>query len=86
MPFGSTGYYRSITRGTFDKGIGLALNNCTVATEPLQLDSSARIQVAIVRSDAHLSVDNHPELFNLSEGDAVSIYRAEQETRLLGHP
>lgn len=84
-PFGSTAYYHSITRTTFDQGIGIAFNNCTGTTEPLRLGDNARLDVRIVRSDAHLSVDNHPELFALSEGDTVSVRRAEQETRLVGH-
>ncbi len=84
-PLGATGYYRSITRTTFDRGIGIAFNNCTEATEPLRLGDDARVGVQIVRSDAHLSVDNHPELSALCEGDTVSVCRAEQATRLVGH-
>lgn len=84
-PFGSTGYYRSITRTSFEQGIGVAFNNCAGTTEPLRLDENMTLDVQIARSDAHLSVDNHPELLILSRGDSALVRKAEQETQLVGH-
>jgi hypothetical protein len=78
-------FIHSITRTSFEQGIGVAFNNCTGITEPLRLDENARLDVQIVRSDAHLSVDNHPELLMLSQGDSALVRKAEQDTRLVGH-
>ena len=41
-PFGSTGYYRSITHSTFQVGLGLAFNNSTEPLDHLVLRPSPR--------------------------------------------
>lgn len=83
-PFGSTGYYRSITRSLFRTGIGLAFNN---STEPLDhlivLDQSA-ISVEIIRGPALLLADNDPARIGLVKGDRISVRRGERTTVVLG--
>ncbi|MFO8008654.1 MAG: hypothetical protein R6V05_13060 [Candidatus Brocadiia bacterium] len=84
-PFGATGYYRSITGDTFAAGIGVAFNNLTEQRAPLELDESATVELEVVRSRAHLAVDNDPDMAVLEVGDAASVSRAPEVTRLIGH-
>lgn len=84
-PFGSTGYYRSVTRSRLQNGIGVAFNNLTKSREPLHLDDDGRIEMTIVRSQATLSSDNHPDVDMLEEGDTVVVSAADEVARMVGH-
>ena len=81
--FGSEGYFRSITRQHFEEGIGLALNNTTRAHGPLLLDAQARIVVRLTRGQAHVAVDNHPELLVLREGGRLTITTSRDAARIV---
>ena len=48
-PFGSTGYYRSITDSFFEVGIGLAFNNSTEQADHVVLKENAKIRIDIIR-------------------------------------
>lgn len=84
-PFGSTGYYSSVTGGTFERGIGVAFNNLTEPRGPLHLDDGAEVTLRVVRGEPYLAVDNHPDMPVLEEDDAATICRARQVARLLTH-
>lgn len=84
-PFGATGYYGSVTGETFEQGIGLAFNNPTDGREPIHLSADAEVVPEVVRSDAHLAVDNNPDLTVVGEGDTVTVSRADEVVRLIGH-
>ena len=83
-PFGSTGYFRSITRSLFRVGIGLAFNNCTEPLDHLVIDSTSTIRVEIIRGPAVLLADNDPARVPLTGGDVVTVRGAETATRILG--
>ncbi len=83
-PFGSTAYYRSITRGIFQLGIGLAFNNSIEQVDHLVLDENTAIRIVITRGPAVAVADNHPELIALAEEDEVVIRREEGVAVLLG--
>lgn len=83
-PFGSTGYYRSITRASFDSGIGLAFNNCTRGELSRVLPLDARIELRVVRGPAALAWDNDPRQVLLREGHRVSVQRSALPARVLG--
>ena len=71
-PHGSSAYYYSITRKTFDKGIGMAFNNPhTENAKNTVLDKDSEIQIKITRGDAFISSDNDKEMDKISEGDIV---------------
>ena len=72
-PFGSTAYYRSITRGIFHLGIGLAFNNSIEQVDHLVLGEEAHIRVRITRGPAVVVADNHPEMIALEEEDEVTV-------------
>ncbi len=71
--FGSTGYYKSITRQTINKDFAIAFNNTTETIEPIEFSKADEIKVEIVRGPGTLSSDNNPKLFTLKEGDTVYI-------------
>lgn len=69
-PFGSTGYFKSITNTSFKYGFALAFNNITEKKEPiyLQEDKKSTVELELKRGQATLSFDNSPEIINLKEG------------------
>jgi NAD+ kinase len=82
-PFGSTGYYRSITRGIFRVGIGLAFNNSTEQMDHMVLGEDSVVRVRITRGPAMLAADNRPDPIPLDDDDEVTIRRAEESAVLL---
>lgn len=83
-PFGSTGYYRSITRSSFREGLGVAFNNATVERPPLLLGGSARLDVELTRGPAVLVHDNDTRTLGLRAGHAFSVRRDALPARVLG--
>ena len=75
-PFGSTGYYRSITDSFFEVGIGLAFNNSTEQSDHIVLKEDSVLQFTLTRGPAVVYADNTEECIELSEGDVVRITRA----------
>ncbi|MBI2315251.1 hypothetical protein HYU93_04325 [Candidatus Daviesbacteria bacterium] len=69
--FGSTGYFKSITRQTFDKGFGVAFNNTIEKIGPLLLKDRNQVVFKLVRGQATLSFDNNPDIFNIDEGSEL---------------
>ncbi len=69
-PFGSTGYFKSITNISFDHGFALAFNNITERKNPIyfQEDQNETLELELKRGKATLSFDNNPEIINLKEG------------------
>jgi NAD+ kinase len=83
-PFGSTGYYRSITRGIFRVGLGLAFNNTTEQMDHTVLPEDVVIRVRITRGPAVAATDNHPELIALDRGDEILIRQDDETAVILG--
>jgi NAD+ kinase len=77
-PIGSTGYYRSITRSTFELGIGIAFNNTTEQYNHMVLKEDSVIKVVILRGPAFCYVDNHDDEIVLEEGDELVIKKSEE--------
>lgn len=83
-PFGSTAYYRSITRGIFHLGIGLAFNNSIEQVDHLVLGEETRIRIVVTRGPALVVADNHPEMIAMEEGDEAEIRKEEGVATILG--
>lgn len=83
-PFGSTGYYRSITKSLFRVGIGLAFNNSTEPLDHQVVGGNSVIEVEILRGPAVLLADNDPRRIHLHEGSRVRISRDPRQTKVLG--
>lgn len=82
-PFGSTGYYRSITHSFFELGIGLAFNNSTERFDHMVLRDDAVITATIVRGPASVYADNHADGMVLHEGDIITIRKSESIARII---
>lgn len=83
-PIGSTGYYRSITRSTFELGIGLAFNNSHEHFNHMVLKEDSVIKVVILRGPAYCYVDNHDEEIVLEEGDSLVIRKSDEFLQMFG--
>ena len=83
-PFGSTGYYRSITHSLFRVGLGLAFNNSTEPLDHLVLDAETDVRIEILRGPAVLLADNDPARVTLEQGASVNIRRNPEGTLVLG--
>jgi len=83
-PFGSTGYYRSITRRTVTRGLGLAWNNATEPLPPLDLPAGQPLEIEVLRGPAVLVHDNDPRGVALREGHRVRITLSSAEAVVLG--
>ncbi len=75
-PFGSTGYYRSITDSYFEIGIGIAFNNSTEQADHIVIKEDSTVQFILTRGPAIVYADNKDENIELVEGDVVEIRKA----------
>ena len=82
-PFGSSAYYRSITKSTFQKGIGFAFNNSTEPFDHMVLDESAVISIKITRGPAMIFGDNQPGEIILQDGESIEIKKSSQVARIV---
>lgn len=83
-PFGSTAYFRSVTRTSFGAGIGVAFNNTTRPLAPLRLSVEAVVGVEVVRGPAVLVNDNDDRGIPLREGHGFTVRHAERKALVLG--
>jgi NAD+ kinase len=81
--FDSTGYYKSITKKSFSKGIGLAFNNVTENIRHRVLDKGAVVRVKLLRHDADLTVDNDQNIITLKEGQELTVCSSKQKARVI---
>lgn len=76
--FGSTGYFKSITKKTFTKGFGLAFNNTTEPLKSIHFNQDT-IKVTIIRGPATLTYDNNPQSFELTGGSEITFKPSSQK-------
>jgi len=82
-PFGSTGYYKSITDGFFEVGIGVAFNNSTEQSIHMVLKEDSEIMVRILRGPAMAYADNDSEEIKLMPKDEIIIKKAEGKAKII---
>lgn len=89
-PFGSTGYYRSVTGGTFQEGLGLAFNNVHAPGDvpgQVGLSAGAAVEFEVVESshasDAVLTRDNAPETVELGVGEPVTVRYSDRQVSVI---
>ena len=82
-PYGSTGYYRSITDGVFEVGIGLAFNNSTEQSDHMVLKEDSEIVVKIVRGPAVSYADNDEVEISLNDGDEIEIKKSTNTAKII---
>ncbi|MBO4303907.1 MAG: NAD(+)/NADH kinase [Lentisphaeria bacterium] len=81
---GSTGYYKSITHGSFRTGIGLAFSNSTDMTNHLVLSERSVIKVRILRGPAEMAFDNSEETVILQDGEVAVVRQSDKVSMVLG--
>lgn len=81
-PFGSSGYFQSITRTVFKNGFGVAFNNTTEEMPPLILKEKDLINFQLIRGRASLSFDNSPDIFTLDEGSQLQFKLSDQVAKI----
>ncbi len=82
--FGSSGYFKSITRQTLNQGFGVAFNNTTEKVKPLNLGDEDLVTFNLVRGKATLSFDNSPDIFVIDEGSEVLFKLSDQIAKVYG--
>ncbi len=83
-PFGSTGYFQSITHGNFKAGLGLAFNNAMDGPNFTVLPPCAKVRVQILRGPALLAADNNPNMTLLKDQDSIQVCLSKPETVVYG--
>ena len=82
-PFGSSAYFRSITRTVIRTGIGVAFNNCTDLLNHLVIADDDMIEIEVTRGPATLAADNDHRTHDLGEGDILKVLRAAEQAHVL---
>jgi len=81
-PFGSTGYFKSITRTVFSLGLGVTVNNPVDPIPTNIIGDDKIITVTVNRENAYLSADNNPKIISLKPGDTVTIKKSLQTAQI----
>lgn len=79
---GSTGYFHSIAKKTFNKGIGIAFNNPTEKIRPI-IGKNLKAVLKIIRNTAQVSVDNYKKIYEMNEGDKIIIKKSDEKYRIV---
>lgn len=82
-PYGSTGYYRSITGGFFEVGIGIAFNNSTEQSDHMVLKDSSEIVVKVIRGEAIVYADNSDEEIVLDDGYEIVVRKYIENAKVI---
>lgn len=82
-PYGSTGYFYSITKRSFSDRLGIAFNNVDRRMKYRLIDPRSEVKIRICRGPALMVSDNNTNMIPLKEGDVVRIRRARQSARLI---
>jgi NAD+ kinase len=82
-PFGSSAYFRSITRVVVRTGIGVAFNNCTDFLHHLVIGEGESLDVDITRGPATVTSDNDPRLHPVDGRQRLSVRRAPHDAHLV---
>jgi len=82
-PFGSTGYFSSITRKTFKKGIGIAFNNTVRKEKHLVVGEKSVIKAKVTRGAGYLASDCNRKTIPLKLGDRIEIRKHVKDARIV---
>jgi len=89
-PFGSSGYYRSISGGVFETGLGVAFNNVhkpANAPRSITLSSAGRVELRLLTTtrsaSAVLARDDDTDVHELESSELVSISLSDQVVEIV---
>lgn len=82
-PFGSTGYFYSISGKSFTSGIGIAYNNIHNSKEKNQfVAENESVSVTILRGPAQITFDNNPETLILKDNETIEIKKSPEVAKI----
>lgn len=82
-PYGSSGYFYSITRETFSKGLGIAFNNPVKTLKEKIIPENSVIKVKLVRGHGIICVDCNKKIIPLKTGDVIRIQKYASPAKIL---
>ncbi|MBI2422804.1 MAG: NAD(+)/NADH kinase [Candidatus Hydrogenedentes bacterium] len=82
-PFGSTAYYKHLTRGIFTQGIGIAFKSTSEHVDHLVLPEEVTMRVQITRGPAVLGYDSCGEFYTLEQGDDLEVRKHSESATIL---
>ena len=82
--FGSTGYFQSITRGNFQRGVGIAFSNSMDGDSFTVLPEDAALELELLRGPACVVADNNPRILHLADGARLKLLLTRQATPVFG--
>ena len=82
-PFGSAAYFKSVTRQTFDEGLGIAFSNSIEYLEPMYIKKNQIIKIKLIRGDAEVAYDNERKVYIVKEGDVITIRKAAEGAKII---
>jgi len=83
-PFGSTGYFQSVTKGVFRCGLGLACNNAMDGIGFAIVPETSSLTIRLLRGPAVMAADNNPRLLELKDGSEISVTVSPDSTPVYG--
>lgn len=81
---GSSAYYRSITRGMFRTGLGLAFSNTMVDVDHLVLKESSVVELTVIRGPGMVIADNAPGELVVETGETVEFRQLDEYVTIYG--
>lgn len=82
-PFGSTAYFKQITRGILYSGLGIGFKFPSEQVNHVVMPEDTVIRARITRGPAVLAFDNSPNYQSLHEGDELIVSKHAQSAILL---
>ena len=82
-PYGSTAYYKSITRKTFNKGLGIAFNNPTKSIKQRLISDKSIVKIKILRGPGVISTDCNNNLISINDKDTIIIKKSGKKAKLI---
>lgn len=82
-PYGSTGYFYSIARKKFSKGLGLAFNNPRESRKHLILNDDSIVEVEVLRGRGLVTVDNDDRMIGINTGDVLKIQKSKNKAKII---
>jgi len=82
-PYGSTGYFHSITRKEFSKGLGLAFNNPKEVRKPLILNEDSLIEAEVLRGHGLVTADNDEKMISIKKGDVLKVQKSKGKAKII---
>ena len=82
-PFGSTAYFHAVTRGLFQRGMGIAFKSASHQTTHLVVPDDVTARFVITRGPALLAFDSSMEYVSLVDNDELVVRRHPQGAVIL---